>query len=311
MIKNAKVLVTGGTGFIGRNLIEILIEFGYEVSSLDKEMPYDRVPFKTIRVDLARPNLDLNSVVGNFDQVFHLAAESHVDTSLEDPRLFVDSNVVGTYNILSACQVTGVPIHHVSTDEVFGDTDLSSNVLFDELSPYRPSSPYSATKAASDHLVSAWVRSFGVHATTSYCTNNFGPHQKREKFIPRLITNCLLGQPLEVYGDGSNIRNWLHVRDHCLGLISAAKSSAGSRYGFSSEHSYSNLQVAKLVCEVTGTPDSNIHFVADRKGHDLRYGLDSSKAHVDLNWYPESGDFQAELVKLVEWYSNNRWFWEP
>ena len=242
----------------------------------------------------------------------HFAAESHVDNSLHDPEPFIQTNLIGTYTILEAIRKHGARLHHISTDEVFGDLDLDGDDQFTEETPYDPSSPYSATKAGSDLLVRAWARSFGIHATLSNCANNYGPYQHVEKFIPRQITNVFTGARPKLYGAGENVREWTHVDDHneAVHLI-LSKGAPGETYLIGSGDERSNKDILELILELMGEPADAYDHVPDRPGHDLRYSNDSTKIRTQLGWTPRYGDFRAGLEATVEWYRGNDWWWGP
>ena len=248
------------------------------------------------------------------DTVIHFAAESHNDNSLRDPSAFVHSNLVGTFALLEAVRKSDKRLHHISTDEVFGDLELGGTDAFTETTPYNPSSPYSATKAGSDHLVRAWVRSFGVRATISNCSNNYGPYQHIEKFIPRQITNILTGQPAKLYGTGAQVRDWIHVDDHNdavlaileRGCIGETYNIGASSPGSGDAH-VTNKQVIETICELMG--GEYVH-VADRPGHDQRYTMDATKLRRELGWAPKHTDLRSGLEQTIAWYTDNRWWWE-
>lgn len=314
-----RLLVTGGAGFIGSNFaMHALSNTDDHVVILDG-MKYSANPLTVqhlrdlganfVEADLLNVKI-LSREVEKADVVIHFAAESHNDNSVADPRPFVDSNVVGTYNIIEAVRKTGNQLHHVSTDEVFGDLELEDLEKFTEVTPYNPSSPYSATKAASDMLVRAWVRTFGLRATISNCSNNFGPYQNVEKFIPRQITNILIGQRPKLYGSGQNVRDWIHVdlhSDAVMRIISSGKVGQTYLVGVSGEKS--NLQVMEAILELMGKPRDWFDFVRDRPGHDLRYAIDSSKIRLELGWDPPNRSFHQDLASTIEWYRANSDWW--
>lgn len=314
-----KILVTGAAGFIGSNLVRNLIETtDWSVTGLDA-FKYAANPqslagldsrrFSIIEADLAFPE-GLFEIVEGHDAIIHLAAESHNDNSLRNPRPFIDANVMGTFNLLEAVREFDVRFHHVSTDEVFGDLPLDSNTKFSESTPYRPSSPYSASKAASDHLVRAWVRSFGIAATISNCSNNYGRYQHVEKFIPRQITNIISGLKPKLYGSGRNVRDWIHVDDHVDALkLVLNKGKIGETYLVGTNSEMSNLEVLRVLLTATGQPEDYFETIADRPGHDLRYAIDSLKISSELGWDPPKRDFTLELIELFDWYSNNHLWW--
>jgi dTDP-glucose 4,6-dehydratase len=315
------MLVTGGAGFIGANFVHYTARHhpDYAVCVLDA-LTYagnhtslnpvtDRIQF--VHGDICDADL-VDRLVAESDVVVHFAAESHVDNSLHDPEPFLRSNVIGTYTILEACRRHERRLHHISTDEVFGDLALDATDKFSETTPYDPSSPYSATKAASDMLVRAWVRSYGVRATLSNCANNYGPYQHVEKFVPRQITNVLAGDRPKLYGAGQNVREWTHVDDHneAVHLILAA-GRIGETYLIGSGDERSNRQILELILELMDQPADAYDHVPDRPGHDLRYSNDSTKIRTELGWQPRYGDFRSGLGATIDWYRHNEWWWKP
>jgi dTDP-glucose 4,6-dehydratase len=250
--------------------------------------------------------------VARVDLVVHFAAESHVDNSLHDPWPFVRSNIVGTYTLLEAVRRHGKRLHHISTDEVFGDLPLDATAKFTETSAYAPSSPYSASKASADMLVRAWTRSFGVHATLSNCANNYGPYQDVEKFVPRQITNVLVGANPKLYGDGVNVREWTHVDDHNAAVhLILSRGAIGETYLIGSGDERSNREILELVLEEMGEAPDAYQRVPDRPGHDLRYANDTTKIRTELGWQPKYGDIRAGLAATIDWYRRNEWWWKP
>lgn len=304
-----RIAVTGGAGFIGANFVIEASKLGLEITVVDS-MTYaaspealDGVSGVEIRKVDIRDSKNLEKALEGCDTVVHFAAETHNDNSLNDPEPFISTNVNGTFNLLEVCRKRDLRFHHVSTDEVFGDLPISGDSSFNEETPYHPSSPYSASKAASDHLVRAWVRSFGLRATISNCSNNFGPFQHPEKLIPRTIKTILEGGMPEVYGDGSNVRDWIHVSDHITGIFGILeRGSIGETYLLGAENEKSNLEIVQQILTTMGKPKDYIKFIADRPGHDLRYSIDASKAKRELNFKPESMDFYNQLEETVEWY---------
>jgi dTDP-glucose 4,6-dehydratase len=249
-------------------------------------------------------------VVGQ-DAVLHLAAESHNDNALDDPGPFIRTNIVGTYVLLEAVRKADVRFHHVSTDEVYGDLALDDPKRFTEDTPYRPSSPYSAAKAGSDHLVRAWVRSFGVRATISNCSNNYGPWQHVEKFVPRQITEILEGRRPRVYGDGRQVRDWIHVDDHSSALLAILeRGRIGETYLVGADGERTNLDVVRTLLRLMGRPEEDYELVADRAGHDQRYAIESGKLRLELGWQPRFSDLDQGLAETVEWYRDHRDWWE-
>jgi len=314
-----RLLVTGGAGFIGANFVRHVVAArpGWDVTVLDA-LTYagdretlaglgDRVTF--VHGDI-RDGATVDDLVSAADAVVHFAAESHNDNSLDDPSPFVTTNLVGTFTLLEAVRRRGVRYHHISTDEVFGDLALDDPAKFDENTAYRPSSPYSATKAGSDLLVSAWVRSFGVQATISNCSNNYGPWQHVEKFIPRQITNILDGVRPKVYGDGLNVRDWLHVEDHCSAVLTVLESGRiGETYLIGADGEASNRQVVQALLVAMGRPADDYDLVSDRPGHDRRYAIDASKLRTELGWQPQYQDFGRGLSATVDWYRDHEPWW--
>ncbi len=316
-----RVLVTGGAGFIGANFVHHAAKNhpGYEVCVLDA-LTYagnrdslapvaDQVRF--VHGDICDAAL-VDRLVAKTDVVVHFAAESHVDNSLHDPEPFIRTNILGTYTILEAVRRHDRRLHHISTDEVFGELSLDTVDKFTEETRYDPSSPYSAAKASSDMLVRAWARSFGVAATLSNCANNYGPYQHVEKFVPRQITNVLVGERPKLYGAGKNVREWTHVDDHneAVHLI-LAKGRVGESYLIGSGDERSNAQILALVLELMGEAADAYDHVPDRPGHDLRYSNDSTKIRTQLGWEPRYGDFRAGLAATIDWYRHNDWWWKP
>jgi dTDP-glucose 4,6-dehydratase len=316
-----RVLVTGGAGFIGSNFVRHLVDrTSLTVTVLDRMtyaatrealagLPDDRV--RLVVGDIADSAV-VEPLVGEVDAVVHFAAESHNDNSLSSPEPFVHTNVVGTFTLLEAVRRAGVRFHHVSTDEVYGDLDLDDPKRFTEDTPYNPSSPYSATKAASDHLVRAWVRSFGVAATISNCSNNYGPWQHVEKFIPRQITTVVDGGRPRLYGDGLNVRDWIHTRDHSSAVLAVLeRGRIGETYLIGANGERSNLEVARAILRHFGRDEEEIDFVTDRAGHDRRYAIEPGKLRTELGWRPEYDDFEAGLAATVEWYVDHEEWWRP
>lgn len=315
-----KLLVTGGAGFIGANFARMALGRGYEVVVLDK-LTYagNRANLDGLDVSFYEGDICdqviVDKLTAEVDAVVHFAAESHNDNSLDDPRPFVDTNVVGTFTLLEAARRHGTRFHHISTDEVFGDLALDDPNRFTETTAYRPSSPYSATKAGSDHLVRAWVRSFRLAATISNCSNNYGPLQHIEKFIPRQITNILDGRTPKLYGTGEQVRDWIHVDDHNAAVLEILeRGTIGETYIIGADNDHvSNKQVIELICELMGA-DGYEH-VADRPGHDLRYAMDSTKLRRELGWAPRFTDNQtgmrAGLEQTIAWYADNEAWWRP
>ena len=317
----SKLLVTGGAGFIGANFVHHVVgHTDDEIVVLDKltyagnraslaGLPDDRVAF--VRGDIADAGL-VDDLLPGVDAIVHFAAESHNDNSLHDPRPFVDTNLVGTYTLLEAARRHGTRFHHISTDEVYGDLELDDPARFTETTPYNPSSPYSSTKAGSDLLVRAWVRSFGVRATISNCSNNYGPYQHVEKFIPRQITNVLRGIRPKLYGAGENVRDWIHADDHSSAVLTIlTEGVVGETYLIGADGEKSNKDVIELVLRLMGEPADGYDHVTDRAGHDLRYAIDSTKLRTELEWTPRYRDFEAGLAATIDWYRDNEAWWAP
>ena len=316
-----RLLVTGGAGFIGANFVhQTLREHPeHEVTVLDA-LTYagNEASLAEVRDDIrfvtgSVSDADLvDGLVAESDAVVHFAAESHNDNSLADPRPFLDTNVIGTFTILEAVRRHGVRLHHISTDEVYGDLELDDPAKFTPETPYNPSSPYSSTKAGSDLLVRAWVRSFGVDATISNCSNNYGPYQHVEKFIPRQITNVLTGRRPKLYGAGQNVRDWIHVDDHNSAVhLILEKGRAGETYLIGADGEVNNRDVLSLVLELLGQPADAFDHVPDRAGHDLRYAIDATKLREELGWRPRYTNFREGLAATVDWYRDNESWWRP
>ena len=333
-----KVLVTGGAGFIGSAVVRFLInETDADVTNIDKltyaaNLSSLESVANSARYDLRQLDIcDADAMVRVFeetqpDYVMHLAAESHVDRSISGSRAFVETNVIGTYNLLEAARGyyqrasddvrSRFRFLHVSTDEVYGS--LGPEGLFEETTPYDPSSPYSASKAASDHLVKAWQRTYGLPLVVSNCSNNYGPYHFPEKLIPLIILNALEGKPLPVYGDGSNVRDWLHVEDHARALyLILTKGRLGETYNVGGRNERTNLQVVEAICdtldELVPTEIARrelIEFVTDRPGHDHRYAIDATKLETQLGWKANE-TFETGLRKTVQWYLENEDWWSP
>ncbi|PJI94247.1 dTDP-glucose 4,6-dehydratase [Luteimicrobium subarcticum] len=322
-----RVLVTGGAGFIGSNFVQQTVRErpGDDVTVLDAltyagdraslDPVADRV--RLVEGDVADADL-VDALVAEADLVVHFAAESHNDNSLTDPSPFVRTNLVGTFTLLEAVRRHGVRYHHVSTDEVFGDLPLrvegdpATQERFTERTPYNPSSPYSSTKAGSDLLVRAWVRSFGLEATLSNCSNNYGPYQHVEKFVPRQITNLLDGVRPKVYGAGLNVRDWIHVEDHNTAVWTVIeRGTPGETYLIGADGETSNLDVVRTLLDLFGRAPDEFDHVTDRAGHDLRYAIDATRLRTELGWTPRYTDFRAGLEATVAWYRENESWWRP
>jgi dTDP-glucose 4,6-dehydratase len=317
----ARLLVTGGAGFIGSNFVHYVVNHtDYHVTVLDKltyagnraslaDLPENRVEF--VHGDVADAEL-VDELVAAADGVVHYAAESHNDNSLNHPEPFLQSNIIGTFVLLEAVRKHNVRFHHISTDEVYGDLALEDPRRFTESSPYNPSSPYSATKAGSDMLVRAWVRSYGVAATISNCSNNYGPYQHVEKFIPRQITNILWGVRPKLYGDGCNVRDWIHADDHSSAVLQIFEAGRiGETYLIGANGEKNNKSVMELILTMMGKDVDAYDNVVDRTGHDLRYAIDSAKLRGELGWQPRYGDFEQGLAATIEWYRDHESWWAP
>lgn len=315
------LLVTGGAGFIGANFVRLVraTRPDVRVRVLDKltyagnaESLSGLDGVELVVGDIADADL-VDRLAGESDAIVHFAAESHNDNSLRAPEVFVTTNVVGTFTLLEAVRRHGTRFHHVSTDEVFGDLPLSGGEKFTEQTAYAPSSPYSATKAGSDHLVRAWVRSFGVPATISNCSNNYGPYQHIEKFIPRQITNILTGRTPKLYGTGAQIRDWIHVDDHNRAVLDILeRGTVGETYNIGADQpEVTNKQVMEMICALMGGGDEPVAYehVADRPGHDQRYAMDASKLRRELGWAPQYTDLEEGLRATIEWYRTHREWW--
>jgi dTDP-glucose 4,6-dehydratase len=288
--------------------VTVLDALTYAASESSLDPVRDSIEF--VRGDIADAGL-VDSLVGASDLVVHFAAESHNDNSLRDPSPFVHTNLVGTFTILEAVRRHDVRLHHISTDEVYGDLELDDPARFTPETPYNPSSPYSSTKAGSDLLVRAWVRSFGVRATISNCSNNYGPYQHIEKFIPRQITNVLAGLRPKLYGAGANVRDWIHVDDHNAAVWTILdKGRIGDTYLIGADGERNNKDVLELILEIMGRPTDFYDHVTDRAGHDLRYAIDASKLRTELGWAPRFQDLRAGLEQTVQWYADHRDWWE-
>jgi len=315
------VLVTGGAGFIGSNFVHQTVRErpDVRVTVLDAltyagdERSLDPVDGKVVfaKGDIADPDI-VDSLVKDVDLVVHFAAESHNDNSLHDPWPFLRTNVIGTYQLLEAVRRHGVRYHHISTDEVYGDLELDDPAKFTPDTPYNPSSPYSSTKASSDLLVRAWARSFGVQATISNCSNNYGPYQHVEKFIPRQITNVVDGVRPKLYGTGENVRDWIHVEDHNSAVWAIIdRGRIGETYLIGADGEENNKTVVETILEIMGQPADAYDLVSDRPGHDLRYAIDSTKLRDELGWTPRYENFRAGLEATVDWYRANEAWWRP
>ena len=330
-----KILITGGAGFIGSAVVRQAVAAGHEVLNLDALTYAGNLEnvapvsggnqYHFAEADL-RDAAALPPLFAEFDPdaVLHLAAESHVDRSIDGPGAFIETNVMGTYNLLEAARAQwlgkgrpeGFRFHHVSTDEVYGT--LGATGLFTEETPYAPNSPYSASKAASDHLVRAWGETYGLPVVMTNCSNNYGPYHLPEKLIPKVITNAIDGLPIEVYGTGENVRDWLHVEDHATALLTVLqKGKLGRSYNIGGHNEATNIDIVRRICALLDArrPDHAPHdrlitFVTDRPGHDLRYAIDASRIEKELGWVPAM-TLETGLEQTVDWYLANEAWWRP
>lgn len=319
-----KLLVTGGAGFIGSNFIRYWLKNhpGDEITNLDKltyaghlssTKDFEKNPnYKFVKGDICDPEI-VNKVVSGVEIIVSFAAETHVDRSIVGPQIFLQTNVLGTQVLLNAALKYNVKrFHHVSTDEVFGALSLDSKEKFNEKTLYDPHSPYSASKAGSDHLVRSYFHTYGLPITITNCSNNFGPYQDPEKFIPRAITNLIEGKEVPLYGDGKYVRDWLFVEDHCRAIEKVLqKGKIGETYlvgGLTED--INHLEVTKKLLKIFGKDESSVKLVKDRPGHDRRYAVDWSKINKELGWKPLC-NFDEWLIKTVDWYKENDWWWKP
>ena len=319
------VIVTGGAGFIGSNFVfHMLAKYPeYRIICLDKltyagnlstlKSVMDNPNFRFVKDDIC----DRGAVYRLFEEakpdiVVNFAAESHVDRSIENPGVFLETNIMGTATLMDACRKYGIERYHqVSTDEVYGDLPLDRpDLFFTEETPIHTSSPYSSSKASADLLVQAYNRTYGLPVTISRCSNNYGPYHFPEKLIPLMIANALADKPLPVYGEGLNVRDWLYVGDHCKAIdLIIHKGRVGEVYNIGGHNEKTNIYIVKKILELLGKPESLITYVADRKGHDLRYAIDPTKIHTELGWFPET-KFDDGIVKTVNWYLENQEWWK-
>lgn len=329
MTEFKNIIVTGGAGFIGSNFVHYVYNNFPEVhiTVLDK-LTYAGNKENLAGLDPERVELVVGDIcdadlvdqlAANTDAIVHYAAESHNDNSLVDPSPFIQTNIIGSYTLIQAAVKHGVRYHHVSTDEVYGDLPLRKDLpghgegvgeKFTENTPYNPSSPYSSSKASSDLLVRAWTRSFGLQATISNCSNNYGPYQHIEKFIPRQITNILSGRRPKLYGSGENVRDWIHTNDHSSAVWKILnEGEIGETYLIGANGEKNNKEVLELILELMGQPSDAYDLVQDRPGHDMRYAIDSTKLQIELGWKPEYTDFRDGLRNTIEWYENHEDWW--
>lgn len=317
-----KLLVTGGAGFIGSNFVRYVYQAlpDWQIVVLDA-LTYAGNRLNIADLDPDRCSLIVGDIcdeqtveaaVADCDAVVHFAAESHNDNSLANPLPFVTTNIVGTFNLLEAARKHDVRFHHISTDEVYGDLQLDDPAKFTETTPYNPSSPYSSTKAGSDMLVRAWFRSFGVKATISNCSNNYGPYQHVEKFIPRQITEIIDGRKPKLYGNGENVRDWIHTEDHSSAVLTILeKGKIGETYMIGAEGEKNNKEVIELILSLMGKDKNDYEHVSDRPGHDMRYAIDATKLRTELGWEPTYTDFESGLKATIVWYKENEAWWRP
>lgn len=320
-----KIIITGGAGFIGGNFVHYMLKKypEYRIICLDcltyagnteTLSPLTGNPnFRFYKVNIT----DKEAVFKVFetehpDIVINFAAESHVDRSIENPEVFLKTNILGTQIMMDACRKYGIHrFHQVSTDEVYGELPLNRpDLLFNEQTPLRTSNPYSASKASADLLVLSYHRTFELPVTISRCSNNYGPYQFPEKLIPLMIANALNDKPLPVYGNGENVRDWLYVEDHCRAIdLIIHKGTVGEIYNIGGHNEMRNIDIVKIICKALNKPESLIIYVSDRKGHDMRYAIDPTKIHNELGWLPKTR-FADGIQKTIQWYLNNRQWWE-
>ena len=320
------IIITGGAGFIGSNFVFHMLRehpqdrvicldkltYAGNLSTLAPVMGQDN--FRFVKADIC----DRDAVYSLFaeehpDVVVNFAAESHVDRSIENPAIFLETNIMGTAVLMDACRKYGIQRYHqVSTDEVYGDLPLDRpDLFFTETTPIHTSSPYSSSKASADLLVLAYHRAYGLPVTISRCSNNYGPYHFPEKLIPLMIINALHDKPLPVYGDGLNVRDWLYVEDHCRAIdLILQKGRVGEVYNVGGHNEMKNIDIVKLICKALGKPESLIHHVTDRKGHDRRYAIDPTKIHEELGWLPET-KFADGIKKTIQWYLDHEDWWQP
>lgn len=318
------ILVTGGAGFIGSNFIYYELEkhpdrrivcldaltYAGNLETLERALKSKN--FRFVKGDITdRKAVEALFEEESFDAVVNFAAESHVDRSIDEPEVFLKTNILGTQVLLDACRKRAIRFHQVSTDEVYGDLPLDRpDLFFTEETPIHTSSPYSASKAAADLLVTAYFRTYGAKVTISRCSNNYGPYHFPEKLIPLIIANALEGKELPVYGEGKNVRDWLYVRDHCKAIdLILENGRLGEVYNIGGHNEKTNLEVVKTVLKILGKSEDLIRFVKDRPGHDMRYAIDPTKIRNELGWYPET-TFEEGIEKTVKWYLENRQWWE-
>ena len=314
------ILITGGAGFIGANYVHHVLDSTDDTVTVIDALTYagnrrsiqerEGSRLKFVHGSIVDADM-VDELVAGADTVVHFAAESHNDNSLRSPRQFVDTNIIGTFNLIEAARRHDRRYHHISTDEVYGDLELDTPERFTESTPYNPSSPYSSSKAGSDLLVKAWIRSFDLRATISNCSNNYGRFQHIEKFIPRQITNILSGIPPKLYGTGANVRDWIHVKDHTNAVSRIlADGVIGETYLIGANGERSNSDVVETIMTIMGKNPADIELVPDRAGHDLRYAIDATKLRTELGWTPEFTNFESGISDTIDWYTANTDWWK-
>lgn len=317
-MKYTNIVITGGAGFIGSNFVRYIhkkypktkitivdkLTYASTIYTIADLLENKNITFEKLDITDYK---NIEKIIKNKDLIVNFAAESHNDNSLENPHSFLMSNVVGTYNLLELARKYNIRYHHISTDEVYGDIALESTEQFNENSQYKPSSPYSATKAASDMLVKGWVRSFDLKATISNCSNNYGPYQHPEKFIPRQITNILNNKKPILYGNGLNLRDWIHVEDHSQAVdLIIDNGRIGDTYLIGVNNEINNITVLKQILKEMNKDEDYFDFVEDRKGHDLKYSINPTKLNKELNFKPKHTDFNKGLKETIDWYKKNK-----
>lgn len=316
-MKYTNIVITGGVGFIGSNFVRYIIKkypktkitivdkltYASTIETIEDLLKNENITFEKLDITDYK---NIEKIVKNKDLIVNFAAESHNDNSLENPHNFLMSNIVGTYNLLELARKHNIRYHHISTDEVYGDIELESTEQFNENSQYKPSSPYSATKAAFDMLVKGWIRSFNIKATISNCSNNYGPYQHPEKFIPRQITNILNNKKPILYGNGLNVRDWIHVEDHSQAVdLIIDNGRIGETYLIGVNNEINNITVLKQILKEMNKDEDYFDFVEDRKGHDLKYSINPTKLNKELNFKPKHTDFNKGLKETIKWYKEN------
>ncbi len=314
------LIVTGGAGFIGSNFVHYVAKRFKNVhitvldaltyaGNLENLQGIDKAQLEFVHGDICDADL-VDRLFSRADACVHFAAESHNDNSIEDPLPFLKTNVEGTFNLIQQAKKYDIRFHHISTDEVYGDLALDDPGRFTESTPYHPSSPYSSTKASSDMLVRAWVRTYGLKATISNCSNNYGPRQHVEKFIPRQITNILCGMRCRLYGDGLNVRDWIHTEDHSSAVWTIlTEGRIGETYLIGADGEKNNLEVLQAILKAMGHDAQDFDWAKDRPGHDRRYAIDATKLRAELGWSPMHTDFQSGLLDTIKWYQENEKWW--